>query len=207
MKPIGEAVGAFQQHILSLELSTQRKYKNVLRAFQSNCSGSGAREVVDITLDRLDAYRASRQLARTTAQKELETLRQFFAFCFERRWIDENPAKKIKSARNIKPAEVNPYTAEGVGRIILACDSIGRGTYERLRARAMVLLLNNTALRICDVATLERVRVKKGRIHVRPSKTGVRWILRSGAKLRRPLARCQLLAVPHESHGISSGTE
>jgi integrase len=41
-----------------------------------------------------------------------------------------------------------------------------------MRARAMVLLLNNTALRVSDVATLERDRVRDGRILVRTSKTG-----------------------------------
>jgi integrase len=130
------------------------------------------RDVVEVGIHHLDAYRAGRQLARTTAQKELETLRQFFAFCFERRWVKANPAKSIKSAKNVKAAEVRPYTADEIARIIAACDGIGRGPYERLRARAMVLLLNNTALRICDVATLERARVRDGRILVRTTKTG-----------------------------------
>src|SRR6185312_4366793 len=48
----------------------------------------------------------------------------------------------------------------------------GRGPYERLRARAMVLLLNNTALRISDVATFERSRVRNGRLLLRTKKTG-----------------------------------
>ena len=127
LKPIAEAITAFQQHILSLEPSTQRKYKNVLRQFQSHCSGAGLHDVADATVERLDAYRAARTLARTTAQKELETLRQFFAFCFDRRWVDSNPAKKIKSAKNVKPAEVVPYTPDELSRIIAACDSIGAG--------------------------------------------------------------------------------
>lgn len=172
LKPLEEAVQAFEQHILSLESSTQRKYKNVLRALLEYSNAAGIRDVVDVKLDRLDAYRASRKIARTTAQKELETLRQFFAFCLERRWADENPAKKIKSAKNVKPAEVRPYTLDEITKIVSACDHIGRGSYERLRARAMVLLLNNTALRVCDVATLERARVRDGRILVRTTKTG-----------------------------------
>src|SRR5262245_16660353 len=97
---------------------------------------------------RANGYWAGWKLARTTAQKELETLRQFFAFCFERRWATTNPAKSIKSAKNVKPEEVRLYTPDEVTRIISACDAIGRGPYERHRARAMVLLLNNTALRV-----------------------------------------------------------
>jgi site-specific recombinase XerD len=172
LKPISEAVAAFEQHILSLESSTQRKYKNVLRKFQEYCAAAGLHDVADATIERLDAYRAARQISRVTSQKELETLRQFFTFCVERKWTDDNPAKRIKSAKNVKPAEVVPYTPDELTRIIAACDAIGRGPYERLRARAMVLLLNNTALRVSDVATLERDRVRDGRILVRTKKTG-----------------------------------
>jgi site-specific recombinase XerD len=172
VKTVADAVTAFEQHILPLEASTQRKYKNVLRHFRNFCEGAGARDMVDVKVDQLDAYRAGRALARTTTQKELETLRQFFAFCFERRWATTNPAKSIKSAKNVKPAEVRPYAADEITRVIAACDVIGKGSYERLRARAMVLLLNNTALRVCDVATLERARVRDGRILVRTTKTG-----------------------------------
>jgi len=99
-------------------------------------------------------------------------LRQFLGFCFERKWIGDNPARRIKAPRNIKPSEVVPYTTEEVTQIIAACDSIGRGPYERLRARAMVMLLNNTALRISDIATLARDRVRDGRVVLRTMKTG-----------------------------------
>ena len=75
LKPITQAAEAFGQHILSLEPSTQRKYKNVLRHFRDFCEGAGVRDVVDVRIDSLDAYRAGRALARTTTQKELETLR------------------------------------------------------------------------------------------------------------------------------------
>jgi site-specific recombinase XerD len=171
-KPIAEAVTAFEQHINSLEPSTQRKYKNVLRQFGAYCRVSGLEDLAEITVDRLDGYRASRTLARTTAQKELETLRQFFGYCRDRDWIKDNPARRIKSARNVKPAEIVPYTPQEVAKIVSACDAIGRAPYERRRARAMVLLLNNTALRVCDVATLARDRVQNGRILVRTQKTG-----------------------------------
>lgn len=172
LKPVSEAVTAFEQHILSLESSTQRKYKNVMRQIQGHCIAAGLHDVADVTVERLDAYRAARGIARITAQKELEILRQFFGFCKERNWTDDNPAKRIKSAKNIKPAEVVPYTPDELTRIISACDGIGKAQYERKRARAMVLLLNNTALRVSDVATLARDRVRDGRILLRTKKTG-----------------------------------
>ena len=171
-KPIAEAINAFEKHILSLEASTQRKYGNVLRHLALYCESVKLTDLSEITVEGLDGYRSSRKLARTTAQKELETLRQFLSYCRDRDWIKDNPARRIKSARNIKPSEVVPYTPAEVMRIISACDSIGRNSYERLRARAMILLLNNTALRVSDVATLERDRVHDGRILIRTQKTG-----------------------------------
>ena len=74
--------------------------------------------------------------------------------------------------KNLKPAEREPYEANDIAKIIAACDAIGRGPDERLRARAMVLLLRYTALPISDVATLGRSRIRDGEILVRTTKSG-----------------------------------
>lgn len=171
-KRIADAITAFEQHCLSLEPSTQRKYANVLRHFSAYCERQGLEDLTEVGVEHIDGYRAKRKIARTTAQKELETLRQFFSFCRDRKWMDDNPAKRVKSPKNIKPAEVVPYTLADLARIVAACDEIGQGNYERLRARAMVLLLHHTALRVSDVATLARERVRDGQILVRTLKTG-----------------------------------
>jgi len=139
-----------------LEDSTRREYKNVLVKFRTYCEGAGLRDIMQVGVEDLDAYRASRNLAPTTCLRELGTLRQFFGFCQDRRWIEENPAKKIKPPRNIRPEQVVPFTKTEVAKMLAACDEIGRGSYERLRARATILLLRFTGLRISDVATLER---------------------------------------------------
>lgn len=172
LKPLPEAVAAFESHLHPLEPSTRRKYRNTLRQFSAFCEGAQLHDVLDIGVEHLDAYRAGRSIARTTAQRELEVLRQFFEFCRERNWAADNPAKRIRPPKGIKPADVIPYTPEEVTRILAACDAIGHGAYERLRARAMILLLYHTGLRVSDVATLERARVRDGRILVRTLKTG-----------------------------------
>ena len=59
-----------------------------------------------------------------------------------------------------------------MARIIAACDQIGRGAYERLRARAVALSLRYTALRISDIALLEKNRVRNGEIFIRTAKNG-----------------------------------
>jgi integrase len=47
--------------------------------------------------------------------------------------------------------------------MIVSCDAIGRNTFERLRVRAILLLLRFAALRISDVATLARDRIRNGK--------------------------------------------
>jgi len=171
-KELDDAVQAFLREYNYLEPSTLRKYSNVLRQLCTFAKREGVCAVAELSLEHLDSYRASRPLAKTTDAKETQLLRQFFAFCLERKWVAENHAKKIKLPKNIKPEQVTPYTAEEITAMITACDHIGRGPYERLRARAMVLLLRHTGLRVSDVARLARDRVAGGLVVLNTQKTG-----------------------------------
>lgn len=128
--------------------------------------------VSDVTLEHLDTFRASRNVGALTALTELQVLRHFFSFCVGRKWATENVAKQAETPRNIKPAEVVPYTPQELSKMVAACGTIGRTSYERLRARAMILLLSNTALRVSDVALPARGRVRDGRIVLHTLKTG-----------------------------------
>jgi hypothetical protein len=71
-----------------------------------------------------------------------------------------NVAAEMPMPRNIKPKDAVPYTLAEESVILAACDSFGGGpkplvlvAYERLWARAMVLTLRHTALRVSDVCT------------------------------------------------------
>jgi site-specific recombinase XerD len=153
-----------------------RKYRNTLNHLKAFCEARKIDSVDELTTDYLDAFRAGRALKSITSMKELELLRQFCGFCCDRKWSSENVAKRIKSPRNIKPNDVEPFSTAEVTSIIKACDGIGRGPYERLRARAMILTLRYTALRIGDVALLARDRISKDggrwRIFLRTEKSG-----------------------------------
>lgn len=147
--------------------------------------------MAELTTPHLDAFRAGRGLKPVTSSKELELLRQFCGFCWDRRWCSENVAKRIKSPRNIKPNDVVPFTTDEVKQIIRACDGIGRGLYERLQARAMILTLRYTALRIGDVALLGRDRISKEgerwRMFLRTEKTGKPVFLPIPSELKEAL--------------------
>ena len=79
--------------------------------------------------------------------------------------VSANPAADVDSPR-VKPKPKEPFTRVEVSQMISACDGLGKRPYERLRARAMVLLLRCTALRISDVAQLSRDRVRGGQIRI-----------------------------------------
>ncbi|MGA7239357.1 MAG: tyrosine-type recombinase/integrase [Bryobacteraceae bacterium] len=99
-------------------------------------------------------------------------MRHFLRFCVRNEWVLRNWAEMVQMPRGLAPAKREPYEPNEVARIIAACDQIGRGPYERLRARAMVLLLRYTAMRISDVATLRRDRIRNGEIFIRAIKNG-----------------------------------
>jgi site-specific recombinase XerD len=177
-KPIEDAVTTFMNHCESggLQFSTIRKYHNSLTRLHTFCEARRIDYANELDTDLLDAFRASRDLKPVTSTKELQLLRQFCGFCVDRKWMEENAAKRIKPPRNIKPNDVEPFSPAEVKSIIKACDAIGRGPYERLRARAMVLTLRYTALRIGDVAMLSKDRLSREsgrwRIFLRTEKSG-----------------------------------
>jgi len=155
------------------------------------CEAQGFDSVNELDTDALDAFRASRKLKPITSSKELQLLRQFCGYCTDRRWMDENTAKRIKPPRNIKPNDVEPFSTAEMAKIIAACDVVGKAPYERLRAKAMVLTLRYTAIRLGDVAMLARDRIgqdgKRWRIWLRTEKSGKPVFLPIPAEMKAAL--------------------
>ena len=89
--------------------------------------------------------------------------------------------------------EIVPQTREEIIAIIAACDQIGRNSYERRRARAIVLLMRFAGLRISDIVTLSRDHIKGNRLEKRAVKN--HRMIRVG--LPSPvLAALELLPLP-----------
>jgi integrase len=145
------------------ERGTWKKYRCALRLLLSFCEKEGIKAVADVTTDVLGDYRGTRTIGKFTWKVERQMLITFFGFCISKKWISANPAKELKAPRNIKPNEVVPYTLLEESQILAACDQIGGGIYnrsgaryEQLRARAMIMLLRATALRVSDVSTFRK---------------------------------------------------
>ena len=168
-----------------VERGTYRKYAASLTLFSAFCKERGILKLEAVDLDVLEDFRRTRRIAPVTWKVERQTLVTFFSDCVRRKWIAQNPAKDLKPPRLSKPNDVEPYTLAQEGRILGACELIGGGKhnrsgarYEQLRARAMILLLRSTALRISDVATLPKDAVawdpaaETWRVRLRTQKSG-----------------------------------
>ena len=169
-KSIGDAIDAFHGQHAANALETQRKYRRILKYLKEFCATEGIKYVDRVDAEAMDRYATWRRKINWTWIKEIELLRQFFEFCRDREWTTRNPAKCLKRPILRQANDVVPYTAAEIVAIIAACDQIGRTSYERRRARAMVLLMRYAGLRISDVITLSKDDIKGTRLEKRAVK-------------------------------------
>jgi site-specific recombinase XerD len=93
-------------------------------------------------------------------------LRSFFAFCRDRRWLDANPAERLKPANEEDPA-VDYFTPDEMQKLLDACfvsHSWERGRdfeYRDRRLRALLLFMRWTGLAIIDCIRFERSRMQQ----------------------------------------------
>lgn len=174
-KELAAGIAAFHTQHEDRAEETQRKYKRILRFLEDHCERASVRYVDQVTLEILDGYALARGKTNWTWVKEVEILRQFFRFCMDREWCSKNPAARLKRPKMLEANDVVPYTRDEIVRIIAACDQFGKYAYERLRARAMVLVLRHAGLRISDVVTLGKEHIQ-GRYLVKQCIKNRRWV-------------------------------
>jgi site-specific recombinase XerD len=197
-KGIAEAIEAFHSARPDLGHGTKRNYKRTLRFLELHLGTLKIQTVDETTPAAIDSFRATRGVSALTWTKELQNLRGFFRFSMDRKWTSENPAASVSMPKNIKPTDKEPYSRNDVVKILAACDGIGHYPYERLRARAMILLLRYTALRISDIATLAKDRVRNGEVYLRTMKNGKVVKLPVPAELQKTL---DIVPVPRGASG------
>jgi site-specific recombinase XerD len=166
-KDLAEAAQDWQRQ-LEVATGTRRKYKRAIATFVQHMQ---AKSMPALQLEDLDSWRDSRRAVSVgTFIRELQAVRLFFDFALERRWVRTNLARRIKTPK-AKQRQVLPFSPDEMQKIIAASKAIGRGGYERSRARALVLLLANTGLRLGDAMTLAHSRVVNGQLRLRTQKT------------------------------------
>ena len=154
----------------NLREPTLYKYRLLFRRFQEFAVRHGYPYITDFDVDSVRRFRASWPNKNIAARKKLEAFRAFFRFVHDSGWIPTNPTTPLKPPKITEPPTA-PFTREEVATILKACDVYpDRGN--RVRLRALVLLLRYSGLRIRDAATLSRSRIQGDKLFLFTAKTG-----------------------------------
>ncbi len=178
---IAEAVEKFLhdlEHGQYRKSATLQKYRHLLeKRLLPWCQQKGYRLLRQLDVSALREFRADWPDSAITAQKHLERLRTFFAFCHSAEWVKHNPAKAVKAPKLGRPSErVKVFTEEQLENILKACDRYPKrnsfGYDNPARVRAFVLVLRYTGLRIGDCVALRKEHVNGDRLFLRTEKSG-----------------------------------
>jgi integrase len=163
--------------------ATLRKYQTFTRQLQAFAYSRGYVMIDQLTPADIDRFYGGLKLGARAKAKRLGTLRSFFRFCANRKWLAESPV-----SRDLKPPlganKVNnkvPFTDADLDRIIAACDKLGkrrwgnehgRGAWTSDDAKDFIWLSIYTGLRISDVTLFNIKRLHGNQVFLRAKKNG-----------------------------------
>ena len=122
-------------------------------------------------------FRATWKDGPRTTSKKLERLRAFFRFCFDRQWVESNPAAKIKLPK-VSVCPTMPLSHEEMVKLLAACDKLKitarpSAKLGAHRLKTLILLMRYTGLRVSDAVSLTSDRIDGKNIFLYTAKTGV----------------------------------
>lgn len=163
--------------------ATLRKYKTFTKQLTAFADSRGYVILDQFTSSDIDVFYGGWDLGVRAKGKRLGTLRAFFRFCMNRKWLHANPV-----STDIKPpmganrvANKAPYTDEELQRIIDACDNLGeiawsngreKGVYTGEDMKDFIWVMAYTGLRISDVGLFNMSRLTGNEVFLRAKKNG-----------------------------------
>jgi integrase/recombinase XerD len=161
----------------NLRKSTLRKHRLLRRQMQEFMSRRAIPFVRDIDSNLLRHFRSEWKDGPLSSTKKLERLRAFFRFVQENKWIDDNPAAKLKTPKPVQRPTL-PFTHTEMIRILAALPVYSEGVAPRgkdsaHRLRTLVLLLRYSGMRIGDVVKLTREKFTGNKLFLYTQKSGV----------------------------------
>ncbi len=173
---------AFKEFLVDIEArklhsSTVGKYKLLQRQMEAFSQQCGLRFLNEFDLIAVGRFRSQWKDGPRSSAKKLERLRAFFRFAQDRKWVQENPASRLKSPK-VLLCPTMPYSREEVVKILAAIETYtdempSTGTDNARRMRALVLLLRYSGMRIGDAVNLRSDRIVGNRLFLYTQKTGV----------------------------------
>ncbi len=163
--------------------ATLRKYKTFTKQLLAFAESRGYVMLDQLTSADIDRFYGDLKLGVRAKAKRLGTLRSFFRFCANRKWLAENPVSS-----DLRPplgasrvANKIPFTDAELERIIGACDKLGavtwineqgQGAWTGEDAKDFIWTLTYTGLRISDVALFDIQRLRGNEVFLRAKKNG-----------------------------------
>jgi integrase len=163
--------------------ATLRKYKTFTKQLTAFADSRGYVMLDQFTSSDIDIFYGGWNIGARAKGKRLGTLRAFFRFCMNRKWLRETPV-----STDVKPpiganrvANKAPYTDEELQRIIDACDSLGEvawsngrenGVYTGEDVKDFIWVMVYTGLRISDVGLFNMSRLRGNEVFLRAKKNG-----------------------------------
>ena len=168
---IAQACEEFLKDAQARELreATLYKYRLLFRQLQAFADSEGLRYLKELDLERLRKFRAGWTERNLTSRNKLERLRTFLRFCVDDEWITKNYALKLKAPKVTDPPTM-PLNGDEVVKILTACQGYP-DKLNRVRLKALVLLLRYSGLRIRDAVTLSQERISGDKLLLRTIKT------------------------------------
>jgi integrase/recombinase XerD len=146
------------------------KYRLLFKQLKAFAELKGLRFITECDVETLRSFRESWVNKNYSARKKLEALRTFFRFVHGSGWLPTNPALTIKPPK-VDDSPTMPFTREEFVRVLKACEKYPNPK-NKVRLKALVLLLRHSGLRIADAVTLSKQQIKDGVLTLRTAKTG-----------------------------------
>lgn len=163
--------------------ATLRKYRTFTNQLTAFAQKRGYVMLDQISSADIDMFYSQLKLGVRAKGKRLGTIRSFFRFCVNRKWLQETPVSS-----DLKPplgassvANKIPFTDKELERIIEGCDTLGKvkwhneqgpGAWTGEEVKDFVWTLTYTGLRISDVALFDIKRLHGNEIFLRAKKNG-----------------------------------
>jgi integrase/recombinase XerD len=157
-----------------LSASTLKKYSQLTDRLREFCLEKGVVYITQFGIDQARSFRESWTDASITNLKRLERMKAFFAWVLAQRWIETNPAEKLKAPLTDPPAD--PISDEDLADLIGVIERMptreGEKNMTHDRLLAMILLLRHTGLRIGDTIRFSTDRLNGNAAFLYQAKTG-----------------------------------
>lgn len=165
-----------------LAAPTLRKYRTFIKQVRAYADSHGYVIIDQFTPADIDLFWANWKLGPRAKGKRLDTLRAFFRFCVNRKWIPESPVSadiKAPVGAN-KVANKAPFTDDELHRIIKGCDDVkvewlnetGLGVWTGEDLKDLIWLMVYTGYRISDATFFNINRLRGNQIFIRATKNG-----------------------------------